>query len=148
MLQCSRGDQNISKNSLGGKREFVKMCQVRRPKQPLKVPTTRLGRSLKCGTFATPPLPNHIFEKMKSYKKMFGTKNVPREISYPIAFSKVSLGLIIALKTSWKRSHIHRARQKSIISVVFCDLLHIYRDLYSLVEIFSAKSFPCEISCR
>jgi len=33
---------------------------------------------------------------MKSYKKMFGTKTVPGEISYQMAFSKVSLGLTIA----------------------------------------------------
>jgi len=83
---------------------------------------------------------------MKSYKEMFGTKNVLREISYQIAFLKVSLGLTIALKTSWKKSHIHRGRQKSTISVFFCGFLHIYCDLYGLHEIFLAENVPREIS--
>ena len=44
--------KNVEKHLGGGKREFVKMCQVRRPKQPLKVPTPLLCRSLSCGTFS------------------------------------------------------------------------------------------------
>jgi len=55
-LLTSRGDKDILKNIFGGKRDFVKMCQVRCPKQPLKVPTPQLRRSLNCDTFSPPKI--------------------------------------------------------------------------------------------
>jgi len=46
----------IKKHVLGGKWDIVKMCQVRCPKQPLKVPTHQLRRLLNCDTFSPHPL--------------------------------------------------------------------------------------------
>ena len=37
--EAIRTQKTFQKNIFGGKRDFVKMCQVRCPKQPLKVPT-------------------------------------------------------------------------------------------------------------
>jgi len=51
--------KHFRKTFFGGKRDFVKMCQVRCPKQRLKVPIPQLRRSLNCGTFNHPQ--NHIF---------------------------------------------------------------------------------------
>ena len=46
--------KTFQKTFFGEKRDFVKMCQVRCPNQPLKVPSPQLRRSLNCGTFSPP----------------------------------------------------------------------------------------------